>query len=61
MPRRFQVLVNRLSGLLSQFKLHGLPSFLLTHRCALYRIAIGSHIIDLESDDIATAQLAVDG
>jgi hypothetical protein len=46
-------LVNRLPGLLCQFKPDGLSSFLLTHRRALNCMSIWGNILDLEDDDLA--------
>jgi len=50
----FYVLIDRLTGLLGQFKLGRLSRLLLTHRRSLDGMSIWS-------DDVAAAQLAVDG
>jgi hypothetical protein len=58
---RSDVVVDRLAGLFRQFKPDGPPSLSLTDGCPVGTIAIRSNVLDLESDDIAASQLAVDG
>ncbi len=48
-------------GLLGQFKPDGLPGLLLPHRRPIDRIPARCNILDLEGNDIAATQLAVDG
>ena len=55
------VVIDRLSGLLGQFKPDGLPGLLLPHRRPIDRIPARCNILDLEGNDIAATQLAVDG
>jgi hypothetical protein len=57
----FQVVVDSLTGLIRQLELHWSPRLPLPHGCAIDCIAIRSNIIDLQGDDIATTELAVDG
>src|SRR5215216_1954630 len=40
--------------------LTGPPSFLLSNRCAIRRVAAGGDILDPDCDDVAAAKLAVD-
>ena len=61
LPGRFDVAVHRLAGLLRQFKSDGPPGLFLAHGRSIDGIAIRSNVLDLESDDIAASQLAVDG
>jgi len=49
-----------LARLLTQFKSNGPPSFLLSNRCAIRRIAGGGDILDPDGNDITAAKLAVD-
>src|SRR5229473_1469064 len=56
----FQVIIDGLAGLLAQFKSDRPPSFLLSNRCAIRRVAAGGDILDPDSDDITAAKLAVD-
>ena len=56
-----EVVIERLPGLFGELKPHRPASFLLTHRCTLNGVAVRGNVLDFESDDIATAQLAVDG
>jgi len=52
--------INGLAGLLAQFKSDRPPSFLLSNRCAIRRVAAGGDILDPDSDDVTAAKLAVD-
>jgi len=54
------IVIDRLAGLLSQFKPHWLTSLLLTNARTFERMALWGHIRDLERNHIAAAQLAVD-
>jgi len=58
---RAEVVIERLPGLFGELKPHRPASFLLTHRCAINSVSMRGNVLDFESDDIATAQLAVDG
>src|SRR5579862_6699664 len=55
------VTVNRLAGLFGQFEPDRTPGLYLAHGCPIDVIAIRRNVLDLESDDIAASQLAVDG
>ena len=55
----FYVVIDRLSGLLGQFKPDGLPGLLLPHRRPFDRISVRCDVLDLKRDDIAAAQFAV--
>src|SRR5260370_11746648 len=54
------MIVDGLAGLLTQFKSDRPPSFLLSNRCAIRRIATGGDILDQDGDDVTAAKLAVD-
>ena len=56
-----EIVVDRLPGLLRQFKSDGPPGLLLPDRCSIDGIALGGNVLHLEGDDIASAQFAVDG
>jgi hypothetical protein len=49
-----------LSRLFRQLKLDGLPGLLLTDRGAMGGISIGRDIPDLQSNNIASTELAID-
>lgn len=49
------------AGLLGQFELHRAARLLLEHRRSRADAAAEKHVIDPERDDVAAAQLAVDG
>jgi hypothetical protein len=55
-----QVVIDRLAGLLAQFKSDRPPSFPLPDSCAIRRVATAGDILDSDGDDIATTKLAVD-
>lgn len=57
----FDVVVDRLPGLFGQLEPDGMSSFSLTDGGAINGDPIRSHILDLEADDIAASELAVDG
>ena len=59
-PRYFKVVVNCLAGVLRQFKADRPASLLLSNGGPVDRMAIRSHVIDPNRDDIAAAQLTVD-
>jgi hypothetical protein len=59
--RHAEIVVERLPGLFGELKLHRPTSFLLAHHCAINSVPVRGNVIDFDSDDIATAQLAVDG
>jgi hypothetical protein len=56
----FQEVVNGLPGLIRQLELDRSPGLLLPDGRAIDRIAIRSEIFELQGDDVATTQLAVD-
>src|SRR5487761_1358408 len=59
--RRPEVIIDRLSGLFGDLEPHR-PTCLLLPDCrALNGVPVRGNILDFESDDIATAQLTVDG
>jgi len=55
-----QMLVEGLSRLIRELKPDRQASFPLAHSCALQRVAIRRHVLNTNSDDVTTAQLAVD-
>src|SRR5450759_140627 len=55
------VVVDRLAGLLRQFEFDGLSGLLLSHRRSIEGIPARRNVLDLERNDIAATQLAVDG
>src|SRR5476651_176193 len=55
-----QVAIDGLAGLLAQFKSDRPPSFLLSDRCAIGRVAAGRNILYPDGDDVTAAKLAVD-
>src|ERR1700733_15581477 len=56
-----EIVIERLPDLFGEFKPHRPASFLLAHRCAITGVSMRGNVLDFECDDIATAQLAVDG
>jgi hypothetical protein len=56
-----EIVIDCLSGMLRYFEPDGLPGLLLSYRRAIDCIPTRSDIIDLEGDDIAPAQFAIDG
>src|ERR1700731_4655 len=54
------VVIDRLPGLFGHLEPHGHAGLLLAHRRAFNGVSVRRNVLDLESDDIATAQLAVD-
>src|SRR5271168_2780652 len=59
--RHAEIVVERLASLFGELKPHRPASFLLAHRCAIHGVSVRGNVLDFESDDIATAQLAIDG
>src|SRR6266702_8246838 len=55
-----QIIIDRLAGLLTQFKSAWAPGFPLPDRCAIRRVPAGGDILNPNSDDITAAKLAVD-
>ena len=55
-----EIVIDRLTGLLAQFKSDRPPGLLLPNRCAICRVSARSDILYLDGDDIAPAKLAVD-
>src|ERR1700724_1695965 len=55
-----QVIVDSLAGLLCQLEPNGLPGLLLSDRGPIDCVSIWRNILDLEGNDIAATQLAVD-
>src|SRR5262249_9610144 len=53
--------INCFAGLLRQFESDRLPCLLLTHGCPLNCVSIRSNVFDLDGDNIAATQLAIDG
>src|SRR5262249_18219621 len=60
LPGHLQVGINGFAGVVGQFEPDGAPRLFLTHCRTGDRIPIGSNVFDLERDDIASPQLAVD-
>src|SRR6266853_3822706 len=56
-----QVVVDGLPGLLGDFEPDRNASLFLPDRGTINGVAMGGDVVDLERDDIAAAQLAVDG
>jgi hypothetical protein len=57
----FQVIVDGVPGLIRQLELDRPTRLFLPNRCVIHRIAVSCNVLDLDSDDIAAAKLAVDG
>jgi hypothetical protein len=55
-----EIVIDRLAGLLAQFKSDRPPSFLLPDRCAIRRVPAGSDTLYPDDDDITATKLAVD-
>src|SRR5215217_6523996 len=55
------VIVDRLPGLLGHLESNRLARLLLADRCSIDRISVRGNVLNFESYNIATAQLAVDG
>src|ERR1700674_35052 len=54
------IVIGRLPGLFGDFESYRPPGLLLAHRRPLNGVAERGNVLDLEGDNIATAQLAVD-
>jgi hypothetical protein len=54
------VAAHRFPGLLGQLKPDRMSGFPLTDGRAIHSRAMGSNVLDFETDDVATAELAVD-
>src|ERR1700733_8586348 len=59
-PRCTEVVINRLPGLLGYLESCRLAGLLLPDRCALNGVSMRNNVLELESDDITTAQFAID-
>src|SRR5262249_32943574 len=59
--RGFQVVIDRLAGLIRQFEFDRATSLFLPHCCTVDRITVRSDILDLERHNIAAPKLAIDG
>jgi hypothetical protein len=57
----FQVIVDSVTGLIRRLELDRPTRLFLPNRCVIHRIAVSCNVLDLDSDDIAAAKLAVDG
>ena len=55
------ITVDRLSGLLRHLEPDGLTGLLLAHSCPIDRVTMRSNVLDLQADDVASAELAIDG
>ncbi|MBT1517034.1 hypothetical protein KIP88_42420 [Bradyrhizobium sp. SRL28] len=54
-----EIVINRLTGLLAQFKSDGTPGFLLTNRCAIRRVSASGDILDPDGNDITAPKLSI--
>ena len=59
--RSADVVIDRLSGVLGHLKANRQASLLLADHCSVDRISVRRDVFNLEGDDVATAQLAIDG
>jgi hypothetical protein len=55
------VIVDNLASLFRQLEPDGLPGFLLPNRGPIDGVSAWRNILDLEADEIAAAELAIDG
>jgi hypothetical protein len=53
------MIIDGLAGLFAQFKSDWAPGFLLSHRCAILRLAARSDILDADSDGVTATKFAV--
>ena len=60
LPGQLQIGINGFAGVVGQFEPDGTSSLFLTHRRTGDRMPIGSNVFDLERNDIASPQLAID-
>src|SRR5215217_1133612 len=61
LARSAKMLVNRLPGLLGHLEPDRLARLLLAHSRSIDGISVRGNVLHLERDDIAAAQLAIDG
>src|SRR5437764_14727095 len=59
--RGLQVVIDCLARLIRQLEFYRAPGFLLPHGGTVDRIAVRCNVFDLEGNDIAASQLAIDG
>jgi len=57
---RFQIVIDRLAGLLAQFKSDWPPGLLLPDCRAIRRVPAGGDILDPDGNDVTAAKLTVD-
>ena len=55
-----QIIIDRLAGLLAQFKSNRPAGFLLPDRCAIRRVSACGDVFDSDGDDITATELTVD-
>ena len=55
------VVIERLAGLFGDFKAHRPARLPLADRCAINGVSVWDNVLNFERDDIAAAQLAIDG
>jgi len=55
-----QITIDSGSGVVRNFELYGSSGFLLSDRGTVQRVTVWRHILDSQSNDIATSELAVD-
>jgi hypothetical protein len=58
--RAAEILIDRVTGLLTQFKSDRTPGLLLTNRCAIRRVSASGDILDPNGDKITAPKLAVE-
>jgi hypothetical protein len=58
--RRPDVIIDSFAGLLTQFKPNGMSGFPLADGCSINSHVLWRDILDLEADDVAASELAVD-
>jgi len=56
-----QVIIDRLTGLLGKLEPHRVAGLPLANGCSVERVAVRRHVIHANGDNIAAAQLTVDG
>jgi hypothetical protein len=61
LARGLDIGINRLAGLLRQLKPDRMSGFLLTNGRTIDRKTVWSNILDLETDNITSSELAIDG
>ena len=54
------MVVHRLPSLLGDFEFDGLACLVLADCCPVHGVAVRRHVLGLQADDVAAAQLAVD-